>query len=135
MQPKAHKTTRKQRFSKALVALIALLVLNCSVDTAYDPVAMTWDGEEYVEDMSFNDIESIYELVTECWMDLEDFVPEQDDQDGYELGKTIKDWIAAPYLNFSLQHKVIKRYYVPHMIPTYPSVSGEIDIPPPDQLS
>ena len=134
MQPKAHKTTWKYRLSKALVALIALLVLNCSVDTAYDPVAMKWNGEEYTEDMSFNDIESIYELVTECWMELEDFVPEQDDRDGYELGKTVKDWIAFPYPDYSLQYKVAKTLYVPHSLLSYPSFSGDIDIPPPDQI-
>lgn len=135
MQHKAHKTTWKQRFSKALVGLIALLVLNCSVDTAYDPVAMKWNGDEYVEDMSFNDIESIYELVTECWLDMEDFVPENDDRDGYELGKTFKDWIAIPYPHFSLQHNIYTRHYVPHTITTYPSIFGEIDRPPPDYLS
>ena len=134
MQRKAHKITWKQRLSKALVAIIALLVLNCSVDTAYDPVAMKWDGKEYSEDATFNDIESIYELVTECWMDMDDFVPEQEEEDGYELGKTFKDWVAQPMVEYSLLKNTFTQNYPPHNTSIYLSISEEVNIPPPDHL-
>jgi hypothetical protein len=125
----------KKRLSNALVSLIALMVLNFSVDTAFDPVPVKWNGTEYTEDPNFNDIESIYELVTECWLDMDDdFVPEQDDDDGYETGKTLKEWVCTPPLQLSALSISYGKYYAEHIVPSYPSISIEVTIPPPDAL-
>lgn len=80
--------------NKILVSILALLILNCSVEMPHPSIHTYWDGEDYVEDLSFNDIESIYELVTECWMGLKDHVPEAEDEDSDEI-KTggLFDWI------------------------------------------
>lgn len=133
MHGKTYTAKLKWRLSRALVALIALLVLNCSVDTAYDPVPMKWNGEEYTEDLSFNDIESVYELVAECLLDMDDdFVPEQDDNDGYEIGKTLKDWTCTtPAVHLPFFHRA-HRLYPTHIEKQYPLIAREICLPPPD---
>ncbi len=85
----------KQVLSKILVSIVALLTLNCSIEVAHPTSAKNWNGEDFVEDLTYNDIESIYELVTECWMDVEDHVPETNDDDSDEL-KPVKDnsWLV-----------------------------------------
>lgn len=97
---------------------------------------MKWNGHEYTEDLAFNDIESIYELVTECWMDMDDdFVPEQDDDDGYEISKTLKDWNCETPVIFSIGPRSYNKYYLEHIIKNYASIPLDIDIPPPNHLS
>ncbi len=126
----------KLRLSKALVTLIALLVLNYSVDTAYDPVPMKLNGHAYAEDLTFNDIESIYELVTECWMDMDDdFVPEQDDEDGYEINKTLKDWTCEIPTIYHITTPSYIKNYEEHIGHSYTSIALDINLPPPDHLS
>lgn len=126
----------KLRLSKALVGLIALLALNYSVDTAYDPVPLKWNGHEYAEDLTFNDIESIYELVTECWMEMEDdFVPEDEDSDGYEISKTLKDWTHEPPIAYQFPEPSYNKFYTEHIIRNYASIALDINLPPPDHLS
>lgn len=126
----------KLSLSKALVALIALLVLNYSVDTAYDSVPVKWNGQEYAEDLTFNDIESIYELVTECWMDMDDdFVPEHDDDDGYEISKTLKDWTHEKPLVYHISAPAYNKHFTEFIAAEYASVALDINPPPPDCLN
>lgn len=68
----------KIAWAKLLCGLIALLILNSSIDTPSNSDIMVWDGADFTEDLSYNDIESIYELLTEEILDLEDFVAEHD---------------------------------------------------------
>ena len=123
----------KHILSKWLVGIIALLVLNCSVDTPFDPVSMEWNGSEYVEAADFNDIESLYELVAECCLDMnDDFVPENDDDDGFEIGKTLKDWTCRelpPFRYFTTSPSVD---YAEYAGSSFLSVIREVTAPPPD---
>jgi hypothetical protein len=68
----------KITLSRMLCGLVALLVLNSSIDTPAASDVMTLDDGWYVEDMSYNDMESFFELFTEGLLDLEDFVAEHD---------------------------------------------------------
>lgn len=122
--------------SKILVSILAILTLNCSVEMPHPEQFLRWDGQDYVEDLSFNDIESIYELVTECWLDMEDHVPEQNDDDNDEV-KPVNtlSWIAiSPYVFALYDHSVGKQSYPPY-IDNYYFFYSRKDSPPPDGLS
>ncbi|SNR63121.1 hypothetical protein SAMN04488009_2847 [Maribacter sedimenticola] len=72
---------RNSVFSKILWSLIGLHLLNISVDNA-DP------NPEYIpEDLSFNDQESIIEIVIEKVLGYEDAIKEYDDQDTEDHNK------------------------------------------------
>ncbi len=116
--------------SKLLVSLIALLILNYSVDTP-DPLAYTLPNGK--ENLSKNDIESVYEYVTECMMDLDDFVPETDDGDETKVSKKAFDWLVTN-LFIELPHNThyTCNTFADAYIGVFPAVSvGSVD-PPPD---
>lgn len=120
---------------KIFVSILAILTLNCSVEMPHPDRFLRWDGKDYVEDLSFNDIESIYELVTECWLDMKDHVPEQNDEDNDEV-KPVNNinWIAiSPYVFTLYDHKVGKQSYPPY-IDHYHFAYNRKDSPPPDGL-
>ncbi len=85
--------------SRLLVSLLALLILNGSIETC-NLAPQKWNGEDYLEDLSYNDIESFYEFFTECVLELEDFVPEQDDNDEERTVKVMKEWIVTSIWEF-----------------------------------
>ncbi|MAY82699.1 MAG: hypothetical protein CMP59_01060 [Flavobacteriales bacterium] len=62
-------------FSKCLWGLMAVYLLNISIDPA-DP-----NPENIPEDLSFNDQESIIEVVVEKFLGFEDAIKEYDDND------------------------------------------------------
>lgn len=65
---------------------IAILIFNYSIDIPDE------FGDEVVENLAFNDIESITELVLEVFMGIENAVPEHDEddsEDGYKSAKKI----------------------------------------------
>lgn len=119
--------------SKILVSILAILTLNCSIEMPHPERYTEWDGDSYVEDLSYNDIESIYELVTECWLDMEDHVPEQNDDDNDDV-KPVNtlSWIAEATspLVFGIHH-VRKQAYPPY-IDNYCFFYSRKDSPPPD---
>lgn len=66
---------RNSSFIRYFWGIFALYILNCSVD-APDPYS-----EHYSEDLSFNDQESIIEMIVEKVMGFEDSIAEYDDND------------------------------------------------------
>jgi|GEM_PF-2056715 hypothetical protein len=68
----------KKLLSRLLCGMVALLVLNSSIDTPAASDVMTWDDGAYIENLAYNDMESFFELFTEGLLDLEDFVSEHD---------------------------------------------------------
>jgi hypothetical protein len=116
--------------------VLALLILNGSIDTRDLHTATFWNGSDYVEDLSFNDVESMYELVTECLLDMEDFVPEHDDDSGDtdKTSKTITHWINANQVFFAIkapETRAAIRVY-PHMQPSFSNTFLQTETPPPD---
>lgn len=67
--------TRKHIVTKFFWFLMALHILNLSVDSP-DP-----QPDSVPEDLSINDMESIVEIILEQMLDIEDAVPETDDDD------------------------------------------------------
>lgn len=83
---------------------------------------------------TYNEIESVFELITEEWMDIEDFVPEQDSEDNAEDVGKVKE--PFKYLSFDLVVNTLPdisiRYSVSYseQVPNCPQQN--IITPPPD---
>lgn len=89
--------SRHKRFEvlrKLLLTVLAFIILNGSTEIA-NSAPQKWNGNSYTEDLSYNDIESMYELMTECLLELEDCVPESDDHDDEQKTKLKKDWTVT----------------------------------------
>lgn len=90
--------------TKSLLALLALLVLNSSADTREHLNNYVWNGESYAESPFHNDIESIYELITEITLGWEDHLPEADDSSEEEQGSIGIDCLKLPFQELQLVH-------------------------------
>jgi len=82
------KFLREHIAFKILWLAMALLIFNCSVDTP-DP-----QSENVPEDLSYNDMESVVEIVLEEVLDIENAIAEHDDTDtgegsGFEIKKGV----------------------------------------------
>jgi hypothetical protein len=105
---------RNSSFSKLLLGGLALFLLNTSIDTV-DPYP------EYIaEDLSYNDQESIVELVLETFLGFEDAIAEYDDHDNDDQTKkkhTSIEVIALPdvlqrsaFLNVLIEKQVLRSF-------------------------
>ena len=95
--------------AKSLLALLTLLVLNSSVDTREHLSSYVWNGETYIESPAHNDIESIYELITEITLGWDDHVPEADDSTDEEQGSVGFDCVKLPFQELRLNHPLIHK--------------------------
>ena len=110
---------------------MALLIFNCSVDTP-DP-----QPENVPEDLSYNDMESIVEIVLEQVLDIDNAIAEKDDPDtdgdnGLNLKRGLdfsyhQSFIKTPLFNSSIavcKHALYKEQYSeqfhPELIPPPP---------------
>ena len=80
--------------SRCIVALLALLIFNFSI--AYNKGVRFEDTDSPAIGLVFNaapvnEIESVFELVTEEWLDIEDCVPETSDDDTPEDSSPAKN--------------------------------------------
>lgn len=69
--------------SNIIVSMMALLIMNYAM-VYNNPAIITTAQDEVAALLSScpdNEIESVFELVTEEWMEMEDCVPEQDTED------------------------------------------------------
>lgn len=123
--------------SHTLVCMLALLILNYSADFK-EPVNYVPSKQKAAIMPEFNEIESIYELVTECWMDIENHVPEQNnddnDTDGTTLskneGKILFVSTAIPFMHVLIQ--LYNTVYIPYRSSIPASVCSDTISPPPD---
>lgn len=82
------KFLREHIFLKWFWVLMAIHILNCSIDT---PDALP---DHIAEDLSYNDIETFSELVLEQFLGIENAVAEHDEQDNadglsFEIAKIL----------------------------------------------
>lgn len=119
--------------SKILLSVIALLVLNCSIEVQHPESDLQWDGTEFADDLSYNDIESVYELVGECWLGIEDLVPETNDDNSDEVktGKNIT-WIIPYQQIFRYLYEAGSNKRFPYYIDHYISAQPDYYCPPPN---
>jgi hypothetical protein len=115
MRLKAAIPKAKNILSRLLCGLVALLVLNSSIDSPATSDVMTWDDGAYTEDLAYNDMESFFELFTEGLLDLEDFVPEHDN-DADDTEKQSK----APQFFIHIQHAIPPPPIFTAATPRYP---------------
>lgn len=101
---------KKRSINKAIIRIIALVlliqVINISIDPS-DPVSDKLGRLNTGEDLSINDIESIYELVSEQFLGLD--VPENDEDDENGFVKVITFYLSY----WSVE---IKNHYKSHRI-------------------
>jgi hypothetical protein len=122
------KVIRNNFAVKFLWMLVALHILNCSIDAP--------DAKPYYipEDLSYNEVESITEYVLEHIFDLKNIVNEQEDTDENDSFSTKKaiDFSyyqhvlksVLPYsfskFDFTLYHEIYSAIYHPELIPPPP---------------
>ncbi|WP_460934694.1 hypothetical protein [Spirosoma humi] len=117
--------------------LMAFYVINVSIDAPDGYVSPNSQGE-YREDLSFNEIESFFELVLEVGFGLNDAVPEHDESDEEEdqLTKIFMDWsIPGPVIVYLVNP--VASFRLPILMAytgiSYLSNPSEITTPPPQR--
>lgn len=129
------KYLRNQIFFKYFWVFMAIHILNCSIDS---PDA---HPESVAEDLSFNDIESISELVIEHFLGFENAIAEHDEQDNadgysFEFVKILLYFHATTLRIFqkviepSLIDKVIISYAIIYHSQFHPDI-----VSPPPQMA
>jgi len=96
---------RNSTFSKILWCLMGLYMLNISVDAA-DP-----NPNHIPEDLSFNDQESIIEIIVEQVLGYEDAIKEYDDNDSEDFNKKTNlkiELIVQFIVDSSVKEAIIK---------------------------
>lgn len=78
------KKIRQHWLSRFLCGMVALIILNISVD------APDWQPNHVPEDLSYNDIESIVEWALEDVLQINNAIPEHDDADDHSPHKVEK---------------------------------------------
>ncbi|MEY8869797.1 hypothetical protein AB9K24_09835 [Meridianimaribacter flavus] len=121
---------RHSKFTKVLWGLMGLYMLNISVDTA-DP-----NPEHIPEDLTFNDQESIIEIIVEQVLGFENAIQEYDDHDTEDHNK--KKDVKVDYLVFTAKTNNTTTLQLLKTHNRYPNYSArltqgfkEIDSPPP----
>ena len=124
-----------QPVRKFVAFLLALLILNGSLDTPDIKDSMYWDGSDYTEDASYNEMESFYELFTEGLLEWEDFVPEHDEDPG-DTDKQIKSpldiALYTPTYTETARRPFRNRKNYAQLTESTATVALPTDSPPPD---
>lgn len=71
-----------------------IVLMNCALMYNAPVHQLAQDNATVCQQDVYNEVETVFELVTEEWLDIENFVPEQDGDDGhtdYSKAKTF-DW-------------------------------------------
>lgn len=96
--------------------LLALLILNCSVDAPDSNFCLVYQDYQFKEDVSKNDIENLYEFITEMLLGIDNHVTEYDDSD-HEFG--LKKIDITVLIELALHPQAFR----PYIKTTYPSFS------------
>lgn len=121
---------RNSVFTKILWGIIGLYLLNISIDPA-DP-----NPEHIPEDLTFNDQESIIEIVLEKVLGYEDAIKEYDDYDteDHNTKTNVKIDLATHYIvdnNLNQSFVEIKKHKFPEYKINLTKGFQKLDIPPP----
>lgn len=124
------KILRNNNFTKLFWGFMGFYLLNISVDVA-DP-----NPEYVIEDLSFNDQESIIEIVVEKVLGFENAIEEYDDHDSEDHNKKIPVKLILAIRSTSyFATKKLYFYIKKHIFPNYnmyqESRFQTLDTPPP----
>lgn len=131
------KKNHPYRWKAVLSFLMALWVLNLSVDSPDDYMGASSYGAPFGEEnLAVNDIESITELVVEQVLEYPDAIPEHDEADEESgLQKLLSDWYFFPVfsLEFIVETELLQKLAVfdPFL---YAGFWPDIVPPPPKQV-
>ena len=82
---------RHNLFLRCLWGFLALWIFNCSIDVP------DYFCDEIPEDLSFNDIESVYEFFLEVVFEIDNAVPEHDEDDSEDGSNVSKKFDASTF--------------------------------------
>jgi hypothetical protein len=121
---------------KVLVTLLAIILMNYSVpyNTAENLHSINNNESRLYSNVGINEIESVFELVTEEWLDIEDCVPEPDTDDAQEDISKIKTLFSGSYSpddNVAIIAYYTVQYTI-HNTDFLSSLPVNIPVPPPD---
>ncbi len=124
---------RKIKFLRYALALImGVVILNNSIDSPDSIYSRTIVGTNIKDSKNINDIETIYELITEVFLNMENHVPESDEAD-YEQILKKKDFLCnALILNLELLYCKNKPGSYPKTNQKIVLTFFDISSPPPD---
>jgi hypothetical protein len=130
------KSIRESNLLRILWFVIAVHLLNCSVDTP-DPGPFN-----VAEDLSINDQESVVEVILEQFLNIEDAVSEfdepGDENEAFFASKSSLSFFPPPifrdYSVFNLECRFCLVYSCFEIIESKEQYSREIHLPPPESL-
>jgi hypothetical protein len=130
-------TRRKIYARNVVVILLAIILMNYSVpynSTAEHLHSIHNNENRLYSNAGINEIESVFELVTEEWLDIEDYVPEPDTDDAQEDISKIKTLFSGCFTPDN-NVAIVAYYILQHTIhnTNFPSsLPVNIPVPPPD---
>jgi hypothetical protein len=135
MQGKFTVVIFRLKLGKTLAFLLAILILNCSVDPPDSEFTLIYQNNQVKEDISKNDIENLYEFITEMLLGIDDHVAEYDDSDQeFEIKKMDLTILNDLELHLETFIEYIKTVYPPFSVsPACEFVSSQY-IPPDSTL-
>jgi hypothetical protein len=117
---------------KALVWLLIVMVLNSSIDLAHSLQKHGYPAHDTGEATAYNEINTLYELITEVIIGLEDHVGEEDRPDTDPGLKKTDSWHIAFLISEIPLHAVSLYTYADFPVVSLPSVAISLVVPPPN---
>ncbi len=118
---------------KALVWLLIAIVLNSSIDLSHSVRKHGHPAQRTAESIPYNEINTLYELITEVIMGMEDHVTEEEDRPDTDPGlKKTDSWHIAFLVPDIPLHAVSLYTYADLPVISLPSVAISLVVPPPN---
>ncbi len=117
------KQKPKPLWKRLLLSLVALFVLNASAN--FSEV-----HESYCSEHQYDEVESLFELVTEHLLDLDTPVPEGEDTEDDGKYKSMKEWVSISPATIHLPSIHSVSYFVHSLDRIYDFWLGEVFSPP-----
>ncbi len=120
---------------RIMVAALMVVLMNCALMYSIPVQPVANNDIAACQKEVYNEVETVFELVTEEWLDIENCVPEQNTEDGHtDYGKVKTfDWykhISTPEdQTFYVAHLPM---FPKHKQPTITPVKLSPSTPPPD---
>ena len=121
---------RKLTIRVRIARVVLWLVLVCLINTVLDTGGFS-KNLSAGEDLTVNDLESIYEWVLEDILDIEDAIPETDDHDIEKKQNPHSDWVAESFQE-PMMIKPAERLFANHLQRRLPLFPPSLLCPPPE---
>ena len=133
MFKKESLTVLKRRLSSLLLTFLAIMIFNSSIDSPDTKYTMVLKDGIYQEDLSKNDIETLFEFITELLLGHANAVKETDDQENdLIIKKTLLSLTAECSDILKTYPSEIKISFKPGELLKPSKILIDIPYPPPD---